>query len=160
MSLEMTPESVHNRSRHVGIFSRGNSMNALYFKLLAIAWGSMIILKGPAVALFGRKWLRRLIDIAYPLKQSFFMWLTGLAGIVIVAFTWWMHAKHPVDYSLVVTLAVTLNVFKSSQVLFNYGRFREFELKLTEGRPGLVAGINFAVALVGIGLILLGALVY
>ena len=134
--------------------------SVLYFKVLAIAWGAVMLLRGPVWALLGQKGLRIELDIAYPAKQPFFMWLVAVIGIVLAACTWWMQAKHPIDYSYIATIVVTLGVFKSSQVIFNYARFREFELKLTAGRPFLVGLISLVAALVAAGLILLGVFVY
>ncbi len=129
----------------------------LCFRILSIALGTLLVLRGPLLAMIEH---RRKDAPAVPARQPFLLWLGAVVGLLVVAATWWMHVKHPVPGSLAVTVVATLSVFWASQVLFNYGRFRELQRKLAAVRPGLVAAFRVAVALIGVALILLGIFVY
>ena len=137
----------------------------LYFRILSIALGALLVLVG-TVPMLGlsrhaviRGGNRGRSPVSSP-RQPFLLWLVAVVGLVVVAATWWMQVKHPVAYSLAVTVVAALSVVWASQVLFNYARFRELQRKLAAIRPGLVAAFRVAVALVGVALILLGVFVY
>ena len=132
----------------------------MYFKILSIAYGVLMILKGPVVHFLGRRWARLEPGVVYPEKQPFWVWGLGVGGLIVAAVTWRMHVKTDVDYSLIVTVVVTLTLLKLSQVLFNYKKFRAFTVKVTKERPGYLLWLNVALAVLGIGLVLLGIFVY
>ncbi len=133
---------------------------ALYFKVLAIVWGALIVLRGPLVQLLGRAWPRLVPEVAWPEKRPFWHWFLGFATIVVVAATWWVYARSRVPWSLAATILVSLGVFRASQVLFNYARIRRLAVRLAEGRPRALAALNLVVSLIGVALILLGVFVY
>ena len=132
----------------------------MYFKILSIAFGVVVILKGPVMRLLARRWSQLGVSAVYPEKQSFRVWATGVAGVVLIAVTWWMHLTRPVPWSLIVTVVVTLTLVKLSQVLFNYRRFRAFVLKVMKERPGYITVLDAAVGVLGGALVLLGIFVY
>lgn len=131
-----------------------------YFKTLSIALGVLMILTRPMMHLLPKQWNEFELNAAYTEKQPMWVWFVGLAGLFLVAFTWYKHYTAGVPNSLVITLVITLTLVKTSQVLFNYSRFREFIVKvLTRDRKTLVA-INIGVTVMGAALILLGIVVY
>ena len=132
----------------------------MYFKILSIAYGVLMILRGPVAAFLARRWARFELKAAYGEKRSFWVWLAALAGLVITALTWTMYLRTHVDYALIATLVVTVPLIRTSQVLFNYRKFREFALKVTATKPVYPVALNVAVAVLGVGLILLGIFVY
>jgi len=132
----------------------------MYFKVLSIAWGAVMVLEGPVTWLLARRWARVAPDAAHRENPPFWVWAGAMAALVLIAVTWAMHVKSHVPYSLAPTLVVTLSLFKTSQVLFNYGRFRTFASRLTASHPGYLLALNVAAAAVGIALILLGIFVY
>lgn len=132
----------------------------LYFKVLSIVWGALVVLRGPLVQILGRAWPRLVPEVAWPEKRPFWHWLMGVATLVVVAATWWIFAKSRVPWSLAATLSVTLSVVRASQVLFNYPRFRRLMVRLAEDRPRALAALNIALTLLGVALILLGVFVY
>ena len=83
-----------------------------------------------------------------------------MAGVALVAITWFMHLHSEVRYSLVATLIVTLGIVRDSQVLFNYARFRAALLRLADSRPAVITALSVASGVLGMTLILLGLLVY
>jgi len=132
----------------------------MYFKVLSIAYGVLMILRGPVVALLGRRWAHFRLNAAYSEKRPVWVWLTALADLVITALTWTMYLRTHVDYALIATLVVTLPLVRTSQVLFNYRRFREFTLKVAARKPAYLVTLDVAVAVLGAALVLLGIFVY
>ena len=132
---------------------------ALYFRILSISLGALMVLRWPAAALrdYRRKKAPETAASAHP---PFAAWLAAVVALIVVAATWWMQARQPVDYSLAVTLVATVCLVWTSQMLFNYARFREVRTRLSSLRPGLVIVFRLSVALAGVALILLGVLVY
>lgn len=132
----------------------------MYFKILSIAYGVLMILKGPVMYLLARRWARFEVETVYPEKQPWRMWIAAVGAIILIAVTWVMHAKTDVEYSLIATLVVTLALAKVSQVLFNYEKFRAFAVKISNERPAYLLWLNVAVGIAGVGLVLLGMFVY
>lgn len=132
----------------------------MYFKVLSITWGALTVLRGPILHLLGRRWPRFGLKLAYPEKRPFLTWLAAVATLILIAVTWTVHVKSDEPWSLIVTLFVTLSLFRTSQVLFNYTKFRGFAVRVTAERPGYRIALNVAAAVVGITLILLGIFVY
>ncbi len=132
----------------------------LYFKVLSIVWGALIVLRGPLVQLVGRAWLRLVPEVAWPESRPFWHWLTAFLTLVVVAATWWVFAESRVPWALAATLLVTLSVVRASQVLFNYAHFRRLMVRLAADRPRALAALNAVLTLLGLALILLGIFVY
>jgi hypothetical protein len=150
----------------------------MYFRILSIAWGALMVLEGPIFRLLARRWARLASGAAVSEKQPpppaappahdemrseippFWAWAGGMAALILIAVTWAMHAKSDDRYSLVATLVVTLSCVKTSQVLFNYRRFREFAVRAAVRWPLYLTVLDVLTALLGLGLILLGILVY
>ncbi len=131
----------------------------LYFRILSIALGALMVLRWPLFALIER--MRKPgADASAPTRPPFAAWLAGVLALVVVAATWWVQVRHSVDYSIAVTLVATVGLAWTSQVLFNYPKFRDVRRRLSAVRPGFVTAFRLTVALVGIALILLGTLVY
>ncbi|HUW58308.1 MAG TPA: hypothetical protein VMZ92_16855 [Planctomycetota bacterium] len=132
----------------------------MYFKILSIAVGVLMVVKGPVMHLAGRRWPRFAATAAYPEKQPFGAWVAGVGGLIVIAVTWWMQLRQPVAHAWIATLVVTLTLVMLSQMLFNYRRFRAFALKVMKERPGYFVVLNVAAGVLGGVLILLGILVY
>ena len=131
-----------------------------WFKLLSLVWGAVMILRWPAMHLFPRAWNRFELGVAYTEKRG--PWVLGAvaAGLAVVAYTWYEYVVRPIPYAIVVAVLATLTLIKLSQLLFGYGRFRQFaQHAMVEDRRKLLA-INILTALAGIGLVWLGLFVY
>ncbi len=132
---------------------------ALYFRILSIALGALMVLRWPFFALMERR--RKLAGEGPPPAHAPLVpWLTCVVALVVVAATWWMQVRHPADYSLAVTVVATVGLAWTSQVLFNYPRLLEVRSRLLALRPGFVTAFRLTIALVGVALILLGVFVY
>jgi len=150
----------------------------MYFRILSIAWGVLMVLEGPVFRLLAHRWARQPSDAAVSKKPPspdgqpsgrdemrsetppFWAWAGGMAALVLIAVTWAMYAKSSDPYSLAATIVVTLSCVKTSQVLFNYRRFREFAVRVAARRPLYLTVLDVLTALLGIALILLGIFVY
>jgi hypothetical protein len=150
----------------------------MYFRILSIAWGALMVLEGPIFRFLARQWARRASDAAdsetQPVASAasprhvemrsevppFWAWAGGMAALVLIAVTWAMYAKSNDPYSLAATIIVTLSCVKTSQVLFNYRAFREFAVRVAVRRPLYLTVLDVLTALLGIALILLGIFVY
>jgi len=138
-------------------------MGTMYFKVLSIVWGALMVLEGPVTRILGRRWARVGPKATDPEKQPgtpFWAWAGAMAALVLIAVTWAMYVKSEVRYSLAATLVVTLSLVQTSQVLFNYRRFRQFAVRAAVQRPLFLTALNVVTAVIGIGLILLGIFVY
>jgi hypothetical protein len=147
----------------------------MYFRVLSIAWGVLMVLEGPIFQFLARRWARLASDAAASEKQPphppghdemrsetppFWAWAGGMAALILIAVTWAMYAKSNDRYSLAATIVVTLSCVKTSQVLFNYRRFREFAVRVAVRRPPYLTVLDILTALLGIALILLGIFIF
>lgn len=131
-----------------------------YFKMLSLIFGALLILTRLLIHLFPKQWNLFELNKAYTEKQPKWVWIVALVGLIILAVTWYMHLSQDVPYSLIITLFLSLTLIKTSQVLFNYQKFRAFVIRvLTKDRHVLVR-INVLVFILGIILILMGVFLY
>jgi len=131
-----------------------------YFQILSIVFGAILILTRPAIQFFPKQWNRFELNTAYTEKQPGWVWVVGAFGLLLVAFTWYMHFTTDVPYSLVITLLLSLTLIKTSQVLFNYKHFRAFAVRVLERDRKTLTLINVAALILGLGSVLLGLFLY
>lgn len=131
-----------------------------YFQVLSIVFGLVLILTRPAIHFFPKQWNAFELNTAYTEKQPRWVWIVGLFGIGLVAFTWYKHFTAGVPYSLVITLILTLTLVKMSQVLFNYKQFRAFVVLVLEKDRKTLNLINLFAFFLGVGCLLIGFLLY
>jgi hypothetical protein len=131
-----------------------------YFQGLCFVFGALMILTRPAIQFFPKRWNDFELNTAYTEKQPRWIWGVALAGLLLIAYTWYQHLTTDIPYSLVITLVLSLTLIKTSQILFNYSQFRRFVVHvLTEDRKKL-AVINTAVLVLGVAVISMGFLLY
>jgi hypothetical protein len=131
-----------------------------FFKALGIVYGALLILRLPAMRLLRSGEHRSENESADTVKQPVWVWPVGALGILLIVFTWYMHARYPVSYSWVATLAVTLTVFKGIQVLFSGRRFRDLISRVLVRDRTAFTRMDVTVLAVGLILILMGIWVY
>ena len=132
-----------------------------YFKILSLAFGTFIIIMRLIVHLTPEeKWNHFELQVAYTEKKPPWLWIGGLLGIALAGYTWYMHFTAPVDYSLVITLIISLPLLKASQVLFNYNRFREVVTSILTENRAVLHKINVVMVIFGVALIFMGLYVY
>ena len=128
-----------------------------YFKVLSLIYGALLILRIPLARLLIGGRAASGDELEPPRRNPGWTWPLGILVLLLVLFTWYMHARSPVDFSWVVTLAVTITGYKLVLVLFSHKRFREFEGRRTG--PSLTYP-NLIFFAVGVLLVLLGVFVY
>ncbi len=131
-----------------------------YFQILSYVFGAILILTRPAIQFFPRHWNKFELEKAYTEKQPAWVWVVGLIGLLLVAFTWYMHFTAGVPYSLVITILLSLTLIKMSQVLFNYKQFRIFVVRVLEKDRKTLALINLFALLMGISSLFIGLFLY
>lgn len=131
-----------------------------YFQILSLVFGALLILTRPAIQFFPKQWNAFELNTAYTKKQPRWVWVVGFIGLLLVAFTWYMHFTAGVPYSLVITLLLSLTLIKSYQVLFNYEQFRSFVVRVLEKDRQTLSLINVGVLILGLGTILIGIFLY
>lgn len=131
-----------------------------YFKVLSYVLGIIMILTRPAMHIFPKAWNKFELEVAYKEKQPKWIWIVAFIGLLLVVFTWYMHFISDVSNSIIITIFISLTLIKTSQVLFNYNKFRNFvTYALVENRE-VLNRINLLVLIFGILLILLGYYIY
>lgn len=131
-----------------------------YFEGLAIGFGLVMILTRPLIHLFPQRWADFEMNRVYTHRQPLWVWLAGVFGLGLVAFTWYRHFTQGVPYSIVVTLILSLTLIKVSQVLFNYQQFRAFAERVLNRERSTMNLISLVTGLLGLALIGLGIWVY
>ena len=131
-----------------------------YFKVLSIVYGILLVLWVPLMGLFRRRWARSKIEPAHPEKQPVWVWPAGTLAILLILWTWYVHAKSPASYSWVVTLAVTITAVKLVQTLFHRARFRASIAWMIDGDRSRMTRSNLILAASGVLLIVMGLFVY
>jgi uncharacterized membrane protein YdcZ (DUF606 family) len=131
-----------------------------YFQILSFTFGALLILTRPAIQFFPKQWNAFELEKAYTEKQPAWVWVVGLIGLLLVAFTWYMHFTAGVPYSLVITILLSLTLIKMSQVLFNYKQFRIFVARVLEKDRKTLALINLFALLLGISSLFIGLFLY
>lgn len=131
-----------------------------YFQILSYVFGAILILTRPAIQFFPRYWNKFELEKAYTEKQPAWVWVVGLIGLLLVAFTWYKHFTAGVPYSLVITILLSLTLIKMSQVLFNYKQFRIFVARVLEKDRKTLALINLFALLLGISSLFIGLFLY
>ncbi|MFO7953145.1 MAG: hypothetical protein R6U91_10150 [Bacillota bacterium] len=131
-----------------------------YFEIVSYVFGAIMILTRVAIHLFPEKWNNFELKTAYTENQPRWVWMVGFIGLLLVAFTWYMHFTAGVPYSLVLTILLSLTLVKTYQVLFNYQQFRAFAVRVLERDRKTLALLNIAVLFMGTGTIMMGIFLY
>ncbi len=131
-----------------------------YFKLFSLIWGIVMIILRSMIHMFPERWNKFELNIAYTEKQPKWIWKVALLSVIVVGFTWYKELTTEIPYSLFLSILVTITLLKTSQVLFNYSKFRDFVKKaLLEDRK-IIVKINISTTILGVILILLSIFVY
>lgn len=131
-----------------------------YFSLLSIIWGILIVTIRSFIHLIPERWKTFELETVYKEKKPSCIPFVTIGGIALVAFTWYKELTTDVDYSLFVTILLTLTLVKIGQLTFNYTNFRRFVYRALVEDRRMIVWINIATTMIGSILILLGLLVY
>lgn len=132
----------------------------MYFKIFSIVMGLVSIGVRPLMHLMPEKWNRFELGIVYTEKRPSWVWMMGIISLTIVCFTWYKELTTDIEYSLILTIIVTLTLLKTLQILFNYNAFRKFVHRALVEDRSIIRKINIAATIMGIGLLLLGIFIY
>jgi hypothetical protein len=130
-----------------------------YFQILAIAFGSLLILTRPMFYLFPQRWAHIEMTHIYTEQRPAWVWPVAAFGLALVALTWVQYVRLDVRGSLIVAIVLTLTLIKTSQVLFNYQSFRAWAGRVLTSERRTLNLISVASAALGVALILLGLFV-
>ena len=128
----------------------------MYFVVLSIAFGVWMIIAGPVVHLLRKKWAWLRAKKMYPEKRPLRVWASAMIRTLIVGLTWGMQMRHRTWFSLAVTVAVSLMLVRTSQLVFNYQRYRQLALAAAEKRPTSLLVLKISMGVLGAGMIVLG----
>lgn len=131
-----------------------------YFAVLSIVFGVVILVTRVLMHLMPKRWNEFELKKAYTEERPRWVWVAAGLSVVVVGYTWYRHFTDQVSYSLIITLIISLSVFKTAQVLFNYKQFRSFASHvLTKDRSKLVL-LNAVLFVFGIAVIGMGVFLY
>lgn len=131
-----------------------------YFQILSFSLGAVIILTRFLIEFFPKRWKEFELNSAYTEEKPKWIWYVAIFGLIIIAFTWYMHFTTDVPYSIVITLFVSLTVLKTSQVLFNYENFRSLVVRLFNEERKTLTKLNVVILILGIAVFSLGLFLY
>lgn len=128
----------------------------LYFQLLALVFGIIMITVAPFVAMKGDRWIDFLNEVVYPEKQPVWLWVAGAASMILVLLTWYMEITTAVRFSWIMTLFITLAIPKFYMLLFRYGQTRNILVSLMDRGKVFTLGLAGFLYCMGLFILCLG----
>lgn len=114
-----------------------------YFQILGIVFGLIALLKPFYMHIL--PWdENKYISKAYKEKRPVWLVIVGIAGILLVAFTWYQHFALNIPYSIILTILFSLTAVKALMLIFDYKRFQSWVsgmLKKDKGRKIVVIDV-------------------
>lgn len=114
-----------------------------YFKILGIIFGLLAFLKPFYMHIL--PWDENsFIAKAYTDKRPWWIIPVALAGLALVAFTWYKELTTDIRYSMVITIMFSLTAIKAIMFIFDYKAFQKWVagmLKKDKGRKIVVVDI-------------------
>ena len=122
-------------------------MGETYFSVLAFGWAGLGV--GSRVAMFMMKdrWKSWEMNSAYAEQRPAWVWVAGLAGLLLIALTWYMVITTDVRFSWILAVLVSLTGVKVSVLLFDYERFRRFASETLADRSKMIQLNGFVLTL-------------
>lgn len=131
-----------------------------YFKILGIAFGLAAMLKPFYMHLI--PWDENLfIARAYTEKRPKWIVPVAIAGLLLVAFTWYKELTTDVPYSMVITIIFSLTAIKALLFIFDYQKFQKWVAgMLAEKKGRKIVLVDIAAGLLGAIIIVISLLLY
>lgn len=131
-----------------------------YFKILGITFGLAAMLKPFYMHLI--PWdENKFIARAYTMKRPAWIFPVALAGLFLVAFTWYKELTTDVAWSIVITIIFSLTAIKALMFIFDYGKFQKWVAKmLSEEKGRKIVLMDILVGLFGLIVIVSSMLIY
>lgn len=96
-----------------------------YFKILGIIFGTVAFLKPFYMHIL--PWDENsFIAKTYTDKRPWWIIPVALAGLALVAFTWYKELTTDIKYSMVITIMFSLTAIKAIMFIIDYSRFRKW----------------------------------
>lgn len=131
-----------------------------YFKILGIVFGTVAMLKPFYMHIL--PWdENKFIAKAYSRKRPFWVLSVGVAGLLLVLLTWYLHFTENIPYSLILTLLFSLTAIKALLFIFDYRKFQnrvEKMLKKDNGRD--IVLVDIMAGIFGMVVIILSLIFY
>jgi len=125
-----------------------------YFKILGIIFGLVAMLKPFYMHIL--PWdENKYIAKAYAKKRPKWIVPVAIAGLLLVAFTWYKELTTDIAYSLVITIIFSLTAIKALLFIFDYEKFQKWIAGMLAEKEGkkivvvdIIAGIFGAIVVV------------
>lgn len=115
-----------------------------YFEILGISFGLIALLKPVYMHIIPWDEMKG-IEKAYSRKRPAWIVPVAIAGLILVAFTWYKELTTEYAYSKVVTLLFSLTAIKAIFFLFDYQKFQKWVegmLQKQKGRKILLVDVG------------------
>jgi len=131
-----------------------------YFKALGIIFGLLAMLKPFYMHLI--PWdENKFIAKAYTQKRPKWIVPVAIAGLLLVAFTWYKELTTDVAYSMVITILFSLTAIKAIMFIFNYKKFQKWVSgMLAEKKGRKIVLVDIVVGLFGVVVIVASILFF
>jgi len=134
-------------------------MDTLYFRYLCYGWAAVGIITRILMLGFGDKWNEWEMKNAYKEEKPKWIYIVSILGVLLVGYTWYMVITTSVPYSWIIATLISLTLIKISNLLFNYGKFREFASSVLNDRKKKMQ-LTISVFIMSVMFILLGYNLY
>lgn len=131
-----------------------------YFLGLGLVMGIAALLKPVYMHLI--PWdENRFLAQTYAKKRPAWLVVVAGLGLLLVAFTWYMHFTAGVAYSIVITLLFSLTAIKGLKLLLDYPAFQQWVTGLLRREGGRrIVWIDLGVSLIGLIMIVVSLWLY
>jgi len=131
-----------------------------YFKILGITFGLAAMLKPFYMHLI--PWdENKFIAKAYTQKRPKWIVPVAIAGLLLVAFTWYKEFSTDVPWSIVITIIFSLTAIKALMFIFEYKKFQKWvATMLVEKQGRKIVLIDIVAGFFGLIVIVASLLVY
>jgi hypothetical protein len=134
----------------------GDEESMLYFRFLALLFGTTMVFLAPVIALRGQRWIDLFSEALIPEKQPVWFWAAGAFAAFLTLITWYMQITSPVTLSWVMTLFITLSLVKAYCFIFRYDQTRKVALSLMDKGRTFTTGLAGILFLAGFCILCLG----
>lgn len=134
----------------------GDEESMLYFRFLALLFGTTMVFLAPVIALRGQRWIDLFSEALIPEKQPVWFWAAGAFAAFLTLITWYVQITSPVTLSWVMTLFITLSLVKAYCFIFRYEQARKVTLSLMDKGRTFTAGLAGILFLAGFCILCLG----
>ncbi len=131
-----------------------------YFEILGISFGLLAFLKPFYMHILPWDEMKG-IEKAYAEKRPTWVVPTAIAGILLVAFTWYKEVTTAIPYSILITLLFSLTLVKAVFFLFDYKKFQQWVSGMLNREKGKqIILVDIGASAFGLLLIVVSVLVF